>query len=82
MLSVVDYFKANRTCFDLSLLNRKQHVHVNGVASEVYSTSTVIPQGSTLGPLLFIIFVYVFAIIIHFINDFPSASDLVSFFTM
>ena len=49
------------------LTNRKQRVVINGMSSEWMEVSSRVPQGSVLGPLLFILYV----------NDLPSE---VSFF--
>ena len=54
--------------FTSYLSNRSQYVHVNGVDSQIKSIDCGIPQGSLLGPLLFIIY----------INDFHRSSDNLS----
>jgi len=50
--------------FKALLLNRKQYTVVNSKKSNSKSIKCGIPQGSTLGPLLFIIYM----------NDMPNAS--------
>ena len=48
------------------LRNRKQYIHSEGVAKQLLDIKCGVPQGSILGPLLFLIYV----------NDFNKASNL------
>ena len=56
--------------FDSYLNNRFQYVFLNGESSEQKAITCGVPQGSVLGPLLFLIY----------INDLPNISKVLDFY--
>ena len=55
--------------FNSYLSKRKQYLYLNGEPSQLENITCGVPQGSVLGPLLFLIY----------INDLPHISEVLQF---
>ena len=72
LLSKLQYYGVTGTAlnwFNDYLSNRSQYVEINGMSSDVKNIDTGVPQGSILGPLLFLIYM----------NDIPNVSKIFKF---
>jgi hypothetical protein len=55
-LKYCDIKHSELSLFESYLINRKKFVDIDGTTSDMLSLTTGVPQGSVLGPLLFIIY--------------------------
>ena len=67
--------EASNNWFRSYLSNRKQYVSINGIESNITTTLHGVPQGSVLGPLLFLIYINDLHICIKNSSTFHFADD-------
>ena len=57
------------------LTNRKQRVIVNGTPSSQHDVISDVPQGSVLGPILFVVYINTLIEVVEYSNLFLFADD-------
>ena len=65
LIDKLKYYGINGTnlnLFSSCLNNCKQYIEINHIKSNMLPITTGIPQGSTLGPQLFMIYIYIYII--------------------
>ena len=78
LLSKLEYYGITGRSYDLLkkyLSNRSQYVEFNGQISNTLPISTGVPQGSVLGPLLFLIYINDLPLVSHIFDMLMYADD-------
>ena len=85
LLDKLKYYGLSGNSFKLMksyLSNRKQYVIFNDICSDLSSIKTGVPQGSILGPLLFIIYLNDFSNVCNVFNPIIYADDTALYATL